>query len=156
MTAVSSRARAIADVSEGLILASVEIAAPPERVFQALASSEICKWWVHPGIMTTDEWSGDVHVGGRWRAAGIGNGRPFVLQGEFLEVDPPRKLVHTWEAASMPGKPSTVTYLLEPTAGGTKVTLRHAGMTVPHVCAITGVVWEASFVRLAEILDTLR
>ena len=38
---VTSTARAVADLSEGLVLASVEIAAPPERVFRALTSKEI-------------------------------------------------------------------------------------------------------------------
>ena len=32
-------ARAVADVSNGLLLASVEIAASPERIFRALTSS---------------------------------------------------------------------------------------------------------------------
>jgi hypothetical protein len=36
-----TRARAVADLREGLILASVEVAASPERVFRALASNEI-------------------------------------------------------------------------------------------------------------------
>lgn len=44
----ASSARAVWDVTEGLILATVEIHATPERVFQALASKEICEWWVRP------------------------------------------------------------------------------------------------------------
>ena len=63
------RARAVADLAEGLILASVEVAAPPERVFRAVASKEITEWWVRPGVFDTREWSGDVRAGGRWRAA---------------------------------------------------------------------------------------
>ena len=40
MTSINdTRARAVADLAEGLILASVEVVAAPERVFQALASS---------------------------------------------------------------------------------------------------------------------
>ena len=42
MSAVSKGdARAVADLSTGLILASVEIAAPPERVFAALSTAEV-------------------------------------------------------------------------------------------------------------------
>ena len=40
-----SRARAVADLTEGYVLASVEIGAAPERVFRALASDEIVDWW---------------------------------------------------------------------------------------------------------------
>src|SRR5215471_16522692 len=105
-----SGARAVADLAEGLILATVEIPASPERVFQALASPEVVDWWVRPGVFDTREWTGDARAGGRWRASGVGNGRPYVLEGEFLEVDPPRQLAHTWQAAGAPGTPTTVTY----------------------------------------------
>ncbi len=54
-TIKQSRARAVADLAEGEILASVEIAAPPERVFRALASKEIVDWWVRPGVFNTTE-----------------------------------------------------------------------------------------------------
>ena len=152
MSIASSKARAVADLGEGYILATVEIAAPPERVFRALASKEVCDWWVRPGVFDTREWAGDVRVGGRWRASGMGNGRPYVLEGEFLEVDPPRKLVHTWLTVGAPGAPTTVTYLLEPLDGGTRITLRHSGIGAPQVCTNICVGWETSFERLAEVL----
>ena len=59
----NSRASAVADLAEGQILASVEIAASPERVFRALVSKEVCEWWVRPGVFNTREWTGDVRVG---------------------------------------------------------------------------------------------
>jgi len=89
----------------------------------------------------------------RWTASGVGNGRPYEIGGEFLEVDPPRKLVHIWEGAGIPGGPTTVTYLLEPLEAGTRLTLRHSGFAVPAVCNVTRIAWETSFVRLAEILQ---
>jgi uncharacterized protein YndB with AHSA1/START domain len=49
----NSPGRAVADLAEGYILASVEIAARPERVFRALASDEIVDWWVRPGVFHT-------------------------------------------------------------------------------------------------------
>lgn len=151
-SARSSRARGVADLAEGIILAGVEITAPPERVFQALASKQICTWWVRPGVFDTREWTGDVRAGGRWRASGVGKGNSYALEGEFLEVDPPRKLVHTWHGVGAPGAPSTVTYLLERLDGGTRVTLRHAGLVAPEVCKNTCIGWETSFERLGEIL----
>src|SRR5262245_2233883 len=147
-----SRARAVADLARGEILASVEVAAPPERVFQALTSDEVLDWWVRPGVFDTTERAGDVRVGGRWQASGTGNGRPYTLEGEFLEVEPPRKLVHTWHPVGAPVAPSTVTYLLEQLDGGTRITLRHAGFTTSEPCANTCIGWETSFERLAELL----
>src|SRR5262245_6287476 len=142
--AKSSTARAVADLTEGLILASVEIAAPPERVFRALTSKEIVDWWVRTGVFNTTEWTGDVRVGGRWRASGTVRGQPYVLEGEYLEVDPPHKLVHTWHRAGTPGAPTTVTYLLERLDGGTRITLRHAGFTSRESCTGACIGWETS------------
>ncbi len=146
------KARAVADLAAGEILASVEVTAPPSRVFQAIASGEITKWWVRGGVFDTREWAGEPRVGGAWRASGVGGGRPYVLEGEFLEVDSPRRLVHTWRAAGSPQAPTTVSYVLEPIEGRTRLTLRHSGFTSREVCANTCIGWETSFERLAEIL----
>jgi uncharacterized protein YndB with AHSA1/START domain len=151
----ASSARAIWDVTEGLILATVEIQATPERVFQALASKEICEWWVRPGVFDTREWDGDVRVGGHWKASGMARGRPYVLQGEFLEVDPPRKLVHTWQLVGAPSSMdgvTTVSYVLEATESGTKITLRHWGYASADQTTATGIGWETSFERLGQFL----
>jgi len=145
-------ARAVADLAEGRILASVEVPAPPERVYRALASHEIVGWWYRAGVFNTTEWIGDVRVGGRWRASGIARDRPYALEGEFLEIDPPRTLSHTWHPVGTPGMPTTVMYLLERVEGGTRVTLRHSGFTTPQACSNTCSGWETSFERLAEFL----
>lgn len=144
-------ARAVADLSEGLILATVEVKAPPERTFSALTGDEVPAWWVRPGVFDTREWSGDVRPGGRWRASGLGRGNPYVLEGEFLEVDPPRRLVHTWQGAGAAG-PSTITYELEPVEGGTRITLRQTGIKPRPTCAATCLGWETSFEELARLL----
>src|SRR5260370_9166999 len=116
----SGAARALADLTQGEILATVEIAWPPEGVFRALASKEIIDWWVRAGVFDTREWTGDVRKGGRWRASGVARGQPYVLEGEFLEVQPPTMLVHTWQLAGGPSAATTVTYHLQPIAGGTR------------------------------------
>jgi uncharacterized protein YndB with AHSA1/START domain len=152
MSEIKTHARAVADVVEGCIVASVEIARPPERVFQALSTREIVEWWVNPGVFDTREWQGDVRVGGRWSASGIARGAPYTLQGEFLEVDPPRKLVQTWNRLGMPGEPSVLTYLLEPITGGTRLTVRHAGIVASEQRQGVSAGWRSSFDRLNEIL----
>jgi len=144
-------ARAVADLSEGLVLATVEVAAPPERTFEALASKDVRRWWVRPGVFDTRDWTGDMRPGGSWRASGIGGGKPYVLEGEFTEVVPPRKLVHSWKLA---GGESIVSYELEPADGGTRVTLRHTGLVPRQTCAATCIGWETSFEELARMLGT--
>jgi uncharacterized protein YndB with AHSA1/START domain len=148
----NGKARAVADTAQGHLLASVELAAPRERVFQALASKEVTNWWVRAGVFDTRDWAGDLCIGGRWRASGIARGQPYEIEGEFLEIDPPRKLVHTWHLVGTPNAPTTVMYHLERTDGGTRVTLRQAGFTSAETCTNTAIGWETSFEQLAETL----
>jgi uncharacterized protein YndB with AHSA1/START domain len=147
-----THARAVADLTEGHVLAAVDIAAAPERVFATIASDEITKWWVRPGIFDTRTWTGDVRRGGRWQAAGMTRGQPYVQEGEFLEVESPRRLVHTWDGLGEPGLPSTVTYVLEPIDSGTRLTLRHAGFASRERCNAFALGWETSLERLAQVL----
>jgi uncharacterized protein YndB with AHSA1/START domain len=130
MTAMSKRAaRAVADLSKGAIVATVDIAAPPERVFRAItASDEVPKWWGSPEIYRTTEWSMDLCEGGAWKAVGVGaDGVPFTVEGEVVELDPPRALVYTWRPAWDGGHPTTVSYRLDAIDGGTRVVVRHDG-----------------------------
>jgi uncharacterized protein YndB with AHSA1/START domain len=145
-------ARAVADLATGMILASVEVATDADRAFRSLASPEITSWWLRAGVFDTREWSGDVRAGGRWHASGVGRGKPYELEGEFLEVDAPKKLAHTWQAAGAPGGQTVVTYLLEPTTNGTRITLRHDGFNSRETCEVTAIGWETSFQHLAELL----
>jgi uncharacterized protein YndB with AHSA1/START domain len=132
---VERNVRSVADLKEGTIVATVEIEAPPERVYRALASEEIVQWWGAEGLYRTTEWTGDVKPGGRWRSKGVGaDGKAFSVGGEYLETDPPHKLVHTWSPDWDPGQPTVVTYRLEAIEGGTRVTLRHSGFTSRQSC----------------------
>lgn len=125
----NSAARAVADVNGGTILATVDIAAPAERVFRALTTpEEIVRWWGSDTMYRTKEWTQDLRVGGRWRATGLGSdGVPFSVEGEFLEIDPPRALVQSWKPDWDGGHVTRITYRLDAIAGGTRVTVRHEG-----------------------------
>ena len=145
-------ARAVADTAGGYILATLEVAAPTDRVFRALASNDIVDWWVRPGVFDTREWKGELSVGSHWEAAGMARGQQYTLEGEFLEIEAPRKLSHTWRLVGAPGPQTTVTYLLDEVAGGTRVTLRHSGFPAGESSINTCIGWETSLARLGEYL----
>jgi uncharacterized protein YndB with AHSA1/START domain len=130
-----AKATAVADVNEGVVLARVEIAVPPERVFQALTTEELTKWWGADDQYRTTGFAIDLRPGGRWRTDGRGaDGSDFHVEGEVLEVDRPKRLVQTWKPSWEPGPPSTIAYTLEPIEGGTRVTVRHSGFVDPTSC----------------------
>jgi len=129
MTSESSHARSIADIAAGTILASIDIAASPERVFRALTSDEVTRWWGAAEAYRTTAFEIDLRPGGAWRSTGLGaDGTSFHVGGEILELDPPRKLVQTWQPSWETDEPATtVAYLLDPIETGTRLTVRHTG-----------------------------
>jgi len=124
----SSSAKAVADLHAGIILARIDIAAPPERVFQALASEEIVAWWGDAETYHARAWKADVRPGGHWRVDGVSaSGAPFFVEGVYEAVERPFLLVMTWAPAWEPGPPTRLTYRLDAVDGGTRLTVRHEG-----------------------------
>ncbi len=80
------------------IISEIQIAAPPERVFQAIVDPrQVLKWWGQKGIYRCTEFEMDLRTGEKWRSTGIGpDGRAFEVHGEILDVDRPRVLAYSW------------------------------------------------------------
>lgn len=51
------------------------------------------------------------------------DGKVVAVVGEILEIDPPHRLVHSFRLTSLDDPPSTVTYTLKETQGGTEFCL---------------------------------
>jgi uncharacterized protein YndB with AHSA1/START domain len=152
------------------------VAAPPERVFQALTDpTQTARWWGQAGLYKITERRADLRKGGKFSSAGVGaDGTRFNVDGEYLEIDPPRLLVHTW-VSSYGGPPkSVVRWTLEPrevhglqSSGprkmgtGTVVKVRHEGFRgYPEACANHGkgwvrvLGWMQAFVETGETVET--
>jgi uncharacterized protein YndB with AHSA1/START domain len=137
------KARSLADLGEGIVLARIEIAVPPERVFKALTSDELTKWWGSADTYRTTKFTIDLRPGGAWRTDGISqDGSAFHVEGEVLEVDPPRRLVQTWKPSWEPGPATKIVYTLDAIETGTRVTVRHSGFTSAASCESHGDGWE--------------
>jgi uncharacterized protein YndB with AHSA1/START domain len=100
------------------------IKASPERVWEAITSSELTHRYFHGAVF-----DGAPRVGDQWRSWTADRSR-VLTEGEIFEVDPPRRFVHGWralyneETALEPE--SRVTWELEPQEGGyTKLTVVH-------------------------------
>jgi uncharacterized protein YndB with AHSA1/START domain len=111
------------------ISTEIYIAAQPERVFQALVDPlQVVQWWGQPGAYLCTDFAADLRAGGKWRSAGTGpDGGPFEVTGEYLEVDPPRMLVHSWVATWTGAARTTVRWELESNGAGTLLRLIHTG-----------------------------
>ena len=101
---------------QNTVIAEIFVAAPPARVFQAISDpAQTPKWWGQSGVYHVTKAISDVRPGGKWRSDGIGaDGQTFFVEGEYLEVDPPRLLVHTWKGSYGPELTTIVRWELEP------------------------------------------
>ena len=121
------------DATEGAVRAEVEIAAPPDRVFQALTDPrQLAAWWGSFETYRTHDWAVDARPGGQWSTHTTdAAGREGTLHGEYRLVDPPRRLEYTWRASWDDHALTTVRFDLEPAevggVSGTRVTVTHSG-----------------------------
>jgi uncharacterized protein YndB with AHSA1/START domain len=157
-TVATSRAQAVADLNAGTIVATIEIATSAERLFHALTDPhELMAWWGSPETYRAHAWTSDLRIGGRWRVEGkSAAGQPYSVSGEFLEITPPRRLVHTWLHDWDPGHPpTTVTYTIDDVPGGMRLTVHHEGFAGrPESCAGHANGWERVTTWLAAYVNT--
>ncbi len=82
------------------------------------------------------------------------NGRD-VIRGEYLEVDPPNRIVVTWgwegEMSPLPPGASRVEITLTPDRAGTVVDLRLAGLDVGDLVDLHTSGWDHYLPRLAVV-----
>ena len=92
------------------ILITHEFDAPPSLVYKAWTEPDLVRrWWSPRGQMTVCEI--DLRVGGAWRyVLALRDGTEVAFNGEFREIVPDERLVHTeiYEGAPYQGdRPST-------------------------------------------------
>jgi len=145
--------RALASVDSGVVKAEIEIEATAARVFRALTDpTDLAAFWGSDDMYRTSDWKIDLRPGGSWSAVARGaDGSRMTMDGEYLEVDPPRLLVFTWRPSWDDYAVTTVRYDLEPTATGTRLRVTHTGFADRDMAAAgTGEGWKRVLQWLAE------
>jgi uncharacterized protein YndB with AHSA1/START domain len=120
------------------IVSEIDIAAPADRVFQAICDSET----VRRRCPYLNVFEFEPRVGGKWHLeltmAKAHHGVSVVKhEGEILEIVPPRLLVYTWFANfhDDPKHRSIVRWDLTATKTGTHVKVTHSGLaSEPAAC----------------------
>ena len=125
----------------------IAIDASPETVWELLTDPQESTRWMGQVAEL------DVRPGGVYRVEVIpGN----TARGEFVEVEPQRRLVHTWgwesgSSTSVPPGSSTVEYELVPNGSGTLLRFRHSGLPSAEAAGSHGHGWDHYFERLATV-----
>jgi uncharacterized protein YndB with AHSA1/START domain len=137
----------------------VYIKATPEAVWEAITKPE---WTEKYGYQSRVEY--DLRPGGAYQAFASeamkahGGAPDVIIEGEVIEVDPPRKLVQTWRALWEPVEGVTrLTWELKDGQGGvTVLTVTHELDGSPNTAAMVSGEIEGAGGGWSEILSDLK
>jgi len=149
-----------------------DIAAPPESVFRALVDPRELAAWLggEPESIDLPGTLAPPAAGHSWRAIALApDGSRGLVSGEYILVDPPRRLETTWRTSWTGGASEHVRFELVPIEvggqTGTRITVTHTRAalhahatvsTVPR--ASTGVaddLWPTLLARLTAYVTTI-
>jgi uncharacterized protein YndB with AHSA1/START domain len=130
--------------TETVIERELEIAARPETVWGLLTDEAGAARWMGLNV------SFDLRPGGEYRVEVLSGN---VAVGEFVEIDPPRRLVYTWGwetgMGSVPPGSTTVEFELVPSGAGTLLRFRHRDLPTPEATERHAHGWDHYLGRLA-------
>ncbi|HEX3369234.1 MAG TPA: SRPBCC domain-containing protein [Candidatus Cybelea sp.] len=118
------------------IVKEISIDAPAAKIFAALTEpAQLTQWWGEEGKYRVEQMEADLRVGGRWQTTGTSSdGRRFVVEGVYREIDPPRILAYTWahDWGDADRAETLVRFDLTERGGSTLVKVTHSGFADPQ------------------------
>jgi uncharacterized protein YndB with AHSA1/START domain len=125
------------------------VEARPERVWRALTDAPTLAAWFWPASFGTVV-AAEPTPGGTFRIEAASP--PMAVHGEYLEVDPPHRLVFTWR---WDGEDETTTVTIELAAAGTgtALTLVHGRFADDASRDNHSVGWSDCLARLLELFE---
>jgi uncharacterized protein YndB with AHSA1/START domain len=131
------------------------IKATPEQIWDAITKPEFTRKYFYGTRVQFD-----LRAGGKYLSL-AGDSDDVVVDGEVVEADAPRKLVHTWRSLYDPEtaaeEPSRVTWEIEPQEGGVSLlTVVHDELDrAPKTAAgVSGTGWMIVLSGLKTLLET--
>lgn len=132
------------------------ICAPPERVYRAFLDPDAMAKWLPPHGFTGRVLEMDARVGGRYRMhfTHMGNGQSHAFGGQYLELVPGERIVHTdsFDDPNLPGEMRT-TIKLKAVTVGTELSVVQEGIpaVIPTEACYLG--WQQSLQLLALLVE---
>ncbi len=135
--------------------------ATPQEVFAAWTEAESLREWMCPGSTTVATAELDVRIGGCFRIVMRGEEGDFVHTGEYREINPPERLVFTWNSTLIRGEVSLsrhgatlVTVEFHPQGEETELVLTHEWLSDDYYAAGYSQGWQSIAVKLEAYLQS--
>ena len=101
----------------------------------------------------------DLRVGGRYALEGRDRGKPWRIEGRYLEVEPPAKLVYTWTWDNDPalgdpvGTDTLVTVEFLERGGETELVVTHERLATERARAEHSAGWIGCLDKLGSLVE---
>jgi uncharacterized protein YndB with AHSA1/START domain len=127
--------------------------ASAERVFDAwIDPRKASKWLFTSPTSETNSTEIDARVGGKWTITDRRDGTDYVGLGEYLEIDPPRRLVFTFGMPQFSPQFTRVVVEIVPDGQGCILTVTQEGVPREHAKGMEEG-WEKLFDSLDDALN---
>jgi uncharacterized protein YndB with AHSA1/START domain/DNA-binding transcriptional ArsR family regulator len=124
------------------------IRASAAQVWQALTDADMtARYWGHANVS-------DWQPGSRWEHRRTDGSGVADVVGEVLEAEPPTRLVITFGAGGDDGRPSVVTFLVEPHHDIVRLTVTHEDLADATALGEISHGWPAVLANLKSLLET--
>jgi uncharacterized protein YndB with AHSA1/START domain len=131
------------------------ILARPEDVFDAWTRPEHLRRWACPEGATIEDARVDLRVGGRFHIKMRGQeGETYTAFGAYRSVQPPRRLVYTWDWEEQEHQVGETLVEVEfrDHDGGTRVVLTHSGFPSQEAAGGHEQGWTSCFDKLSTLV----
>ena len=125
----------------------------PEEAFRAWTDPTLVSQWFRPRGGSSQSAEMDVRVGGHYRWAMKLLGHRYFAYGQYIEVDPPKRLVFTfgWERALVRLTDSLVTVEFADLGDHTEVIITHERLPTRGQRALHAAGWRNCLVNLDRL-----
>ncbi|QNP60750.1 SRPBCC family protein [Paenacidovorax monticola] len=144
------------DTTTGTVKLHRVLRAPPSRVYRSFLDPDAMAKWLPPHGFTGRVLHMDARVGGSYRMqfTNWSNGQIHAFGGEYLELVPDARIVHTdrFDDPNLPGE-MRVTIAFTPVLVGTEIAVVQEGIpaVIPTAACYLG--WQESLQLLALLVE---
>jgi uncharacterized protein YndB with AHSA1/START domain len=139
------------------LVMAVELAQPPERVFEAFEDPfQTRRWYGAPAGCQRVAADDSPELGEEFRVKFIdARGERFAQVGRVLSVDPAKsiEMEMSWEGRDFGEEKSRVSMTFHPVGSGTRVEIRQGPLSSPEELEMHREFWETCLGRLARVIS---
>ena len=121
------------------------------KVYDAWTRADVLARWYCPNPQLELKVQADVRTGGSY----VVEMGPHVVRGTYLEVEPPARLVFSWQWDGTDDEPTRVEVVLSEVSEGTHMLLTHTGFATAEDAANHRLGWDPELDRLANLLTSV-